>query len=40
MSVPTINFATLQPAIVWKVNAGAAHLIGPRQSGSTLIHFV
>ncbi|KAJ5765404.1 hypothetical protein N7520_004963 [Penicillium odoratum] len=39
MSVPTINFATLQPAIVWKVNAGAAHLVGPRQSGSTLIHF-
>ncbi|OOQ83532.1 hypothetical protein PEBR_34492 [Penicillium brasilianum] len=39
MSAPTINFATLQPAIVWKVNAGAAHPIGPRQSGSTLIHF-
>lgn len=62
MSPPIINFPTLQPAIVWKVNVGAGHpigmrimftlvtfkrtfvgliiLLGPRQSGATLIHFV
>ncbi|KAG2001025.1 hypothetical protein GB937_010589 [Aspergillus fischeri] len=39
MSPPIVNFPSLQPAIVWKVNAGAAHPVGPRQSGSTLIHF-
>ncbi|KAH8429234.1 hypothetical protein N8T08_007198 [Aspergillus melleus] len=39
MSPPIINFPSLQPAIVWKVNVGAGHPIGPRQSGATLIHF-
>ncbi|KAJ5329226.1 hypothetical protein N7452_009616 [Penicillium brevicompactum] len=27
MSPPVVNFPTLQPAIVWKVNAGAAHQV-------------
>ncbi|KAG2416286.1 hypothetical protein HFD88_007501 [Aspergillus terreus] len=39
MGPPIVNFPSLQPAIVWKVNAGAAHPVGPRQSGSNLIHF-
>ncbi|KAJ8096593.1 hypothetical protein POJ06DRAFT_241250 [Lipomyces tetrasporus] len=39
MSPPIINFPSLQPAIVWKVQAGAAHPVGQRQSGSTMIHF-
>ncbi|KAI9370400.1 hypothetical protein BJX61DRAFT_96107 [Aspergillus egyptiacus] len=39
MSPPIVNFPSLQPALVWKVNAGAAHPVGPRHSGSTLIHF-
>ncbi|KAK9249983.1 hypothetical protein V1507DRAFT_468990 [Lipomyces tetrasporus] len=28
MSPPIINFPSLQPAIVWKVQAGAAHPVG------------
>ncbi|KAI9046046.1 DUF3237 domain-containing protein [Aspergillus affinis] len=39
MSPPIINFPSLQPAIVWKVNVGAGHPIGPRQSGASLVHF-
>ncbi|KAH8645852.1 hypothetical protein BGZ60DRAFT_424898 [Tricladium varicosporioides] len=34
-----INFPSLKPAIVCKVNVGAAHPVGTRNSGATLIHF-
>ena len=31
MGPPIVNFPSLQPAIVWKVNAGAAHPVGMLQ---------
>jgi hypothetical protein len=34
MSPPIVNFPSLQPAIVWKVNAGAAHPVGTLQNSS------
>ncbi|KAF2846073.1 hypothetical protein T440DRAFT_493013 [Plenodomus tracheiphilus IPT5] len=39
MSPKIINFPSLQPAIVCKVEVGAGHVVGPKHSGSTLIHF-
>ncbi|KAF2137748.1 uncharacterized protein K452DRAFT_235268 [Aplosporella prunicola CBS 121167] len=39
MSPPIINFPSLQPALICKVNVGAGHVVGPKHSGSTLFHF-